>query len=349
MKIEKAYKNIEDIITCGFLYRGIYYDNNIIILKTISDKEYRLLPLYVAQESVDAIIYRLAFSTLMINGFNVLMDRNENIPELFNFYNSLSVVSLNNLVENSNKIYNEYLESLEFLEGFCYTEKSRVLWKVLSGRDVINSGSYYGILGSESLGLNTAQESWIVINKQLDVEDDYNTQFRLSLMITSAFSGKGAQTIERSYEAHKKELEELREEIAKYGQDKKRVIAKQHENNGWASALKSREDIVRELNREMSGNKDKHDMFVDSWIKKQRDAAEEAKKAAEEKQKAFRKKLETDIDLTKMEDSRVATPEEIAKLKKKKVIHGIELPSDPLEKKYKKEDVLRKIGGTIIK
>lgn len=193
MKVEIAYKNIEDIITYGFLCKGIRYSNNILILKTITDKEYRLLPFYVSYENVDTVIYRLVFSTFMINGYNVLINRNETIPDLFEFYNGLSTVSLNSLVENSNKIYKEYLESLDFLEGFCYTDRSRVLWKILSSKDIVSSGNYYGIQGSENLGLNTAQESWIVINKQLDAEDDYNTQFRLSLMVASSFSGKGVR------------------------------------------------------------------------------------------------------------------------------------------------------------
>lgn len=349
MKIEKAYKNIEDIITYGFLYRGIRYNNNTIILKTITDKEYRLLPFYASYESVDTILYRLAFSTFMINGHNVLDDRNEAIPELFNFYNGLSTVSLNNLLENSNKVYNEYLESLEFLEGFCYTDRSRVLWKILSSKDVVSSGSYYGIQGSENLGLNTAQESWIVINKQLDAEDDYNTQFRLSLMVASSFSGKGAQKIENSYDAHRKELDELRADIAKYGHNTNRVREQQRENNGWTKAPKSREDLVRELNREMSGEKDKHDIYIDMWIKQQRDKAEEVKRKVREKQYAFQEKLKKDIDFSKSEDSRIATPEEIAQLVKMKVTPGIARPSEPLNKDNSTEKVLRKIGGTVIK
>jgi hypothetical protein len=348
MRVEKAYRNIEAIITFGFLHKGLRYKNNIIILKTITDKEYQLIPFYTTYENLDSVLYRLAFSTFMINGYNFLVDRNETIPELFSFYNELSTVSLNKIMDASNKVYNEYIESLEFLEGFCYTDRSRALWKILSGKDVTTKGSYYGIQGTENLGLNSAQESWIVINRQLDSEEDYNTQFRLSLMIASSFSGKGAQKIENSYEAHLKELEELRADIAKYGHDRNRWINQQKERNGWGYIAKTREDLVRELNREMSGDKDKHDAYIESWIQKQKNQAELAEKEAERKRKEFRNKLNNDINFSKIEYSRAATAEEIANLDKKRVIPGTAKATDPLERGRRSEDVLKKFGSTVI-
>jgi hypothetical protein len=107
--------------------------------------------------------------------------------------------------------------------------------------------------------------------------------------------------------------------------------------------------MVRELNRQMSGDKDKHDVFVDDWIKKQKEKVEETKRLSEEKQKIFRDKVSKDIDFTKMEDSRMATPEEVKRLMKSKTIRGVDSPSDPLEKKYSAEDVIRKVSGTVIK
>lgn len=348
MKVETAYANLEEIITCGFLSRGIRYKDSVLILKTITDKEYHLLPFYAADEGITAVLYRLVFSTFMINGYNFLVNRNEIIPNLIDFYEGFSVVGFHSLVQQCNKVYEEYLESLEFLEGFCYTDKSRALWKILSKNKAINVNNYYGIPGTENLGLNTAQESWIIINDQLDAEESYNVQFRLSLMIASSFSGKGAQKIENSYEAHRKELEEVRMDLAKYGYDKKRILKEKEKIKGWSALPKTREDMVRELNREMSGDRDKHDNFIENWIKRQEEQALAVKQEAEMKQKAFRQKLEQDIDFTKFEDSRVATPEEVERLMKKKEKPGRAKASDPLEKKYSTEDVLKKIGSKII-
>jgi hypothetical protein len=346
MKVEKAYKNIEDIITYGFLYRGICYRDSVIILKTISDKEYKLIPFYIPDSNDNLPLYRLAFSTFMINGYNFLIDRNNNISKLIDFYNNISITSVQRLMANVNEVYKEYIDSLDFLEGFCYSDKSRVLWSIYKGS---NNSSLCGIEGIDNIGLNSTQESWIVINRQLDEEEEYNKDFRLSLMVASSMNGKGCQKIENQYDFHKKELEEVREGIVKYGYDKRRILKSKEENKGWATPLKTREDTVRELNRQMSGDKDKHDIFIDDWIKKQKEKVEDTKRLSEEKQKVFRDKIKKDIDFTKLEDSRMATPEEVERMMKSKTIRGVESPSDPLEKKHNTEDVLRKISGTVIK
>lgn len=346
MELERAYSNIEDIITYGFLCRGLCYKNSTIILKTISDKEYKLIPFYTPDQTDNLSLCRLAFSTFMVNGSNFLIDRNKNIPDLINFYKDISVTAFSKILADTNNLHKEYLDSLNFLEGFCYTDRSRVLWNIYSG---VNNLNFYGIEGSNNLGINSTQESWVAINRQLDSEEDYNREFRLSLMVASSMNSKGCKKIESSYEFHKKELEELREEIAKYGYDKRRILKKKEEKDGWAIPLKTREDIVRELNREMSGDMDKHDTFIDNWIKEQKEKAEEAKRLAEEKQKAYRAKINKDIDFSKMEDSRMATPEEVKRIMSKKVISGVTRPSDPLERKYSTEEVIRKVSGTVIK
>lgn len=348
MDVQRAYDNIEDIITYGFLFRGVCYNKSIIVFKTVSDKEYKLIPFYTDDENYTLLLYRLAFSTFMINGYNFLKDRNNNIPKLIDLYSKIPITALQHLIEQSNKIFKEYSDSVECLEGFCYSNRSRNLWNIFKSRTIASSGSYFGIEGIENIGLNSVQENWIMINRQLDDEESYNTQFRLSLMVASSFNPKGCKQIGTQYDTHKNELEEVRKDIEKYGYDKKRVLKNKEASAGWAHKLDTREDVVRELNREMSGDKDKHDLFIDEWLKNQREAVEAAKKAAEEKQAAFREKLNNDIDFSKVESSRMATPEEIERLTKRTVIKGVANASDPLEKTYSKEEVIRKVSGTII-
>lgn len=349
MDVQLAYDNIEDIITYGFLFRGICFNKTIIVLKTISDKEYKLIPFYTNDENYTLLLYRLAFSTFMINGYNFLRDRNNNIAKLVDLYSNIPIISLQNLIEQSNKIFKEYSDSVDCLEGFCYSGRSRNLWSIFKNPTIASNGSYFGIEGIENVGLNSVQENWIMINRQLDEEEDYNRQFRFSLMVASSFNPKGCKQIGTQYDTHKEELDELRKDVEKYGYDKNRIIKKKQENNGWASKLSTREDAVRELNRQMSGDKDKHDTFIADWIKIQQDKVEAAKLASEEKQKVFRDKLKNDVDFSKIESSRIATPEEIERLTKRSVVHGVMEPSDPLEKKYSTEDIIRKVSGTVIK
>lgn len=349
MEVKEAYENIDKIITYGFLPVGICYAGHSFVFKTITDKEYPFFNFLSKEDGVSQALYRLAYSTYLIDGNNFLQDRHFNVSTLIKFYSGLPSTLFKILLDLTSKIHKQYLDSVDYLEGFCYTNRSRHLWRVFQG-NMPNSGFYNGVAGSFNLGLNNVQENWIIINKSLDDEDNYETQFRLSLMVASSFSGKAAKDMGSRFDFHKKELQELREEIRKYGHDKKRIIQTKKEDL-WAPVLRTKEDIVRELNRQMSGHKDKHDLFIEKWIDNQAKAAEEAKKSVEEKQKSFRDNIYDDTYLEKTESSRIATPEDIAKImgNKKKNKPGLALPSDAYKRSDEQERVMRKLSGTVIR
>lgn len=310
MEVKEAYGYIEKLITHGFLTVGLDFGGLYIVLKSMNDKEVANLSYYINEEdSRSDFLYKLCFSTLSISGENILRDRNDRVKEIKEFYRCIPSILIRRIVDAIGDLNKIYIESLNYLEGFCYTSKSRHLWKLWD-----QDKNIYGIPGSDQLGINNVQENWIIINKQLDSEEEYDREFNLSVLVASSFNAKGAKTISRNYDFHKKELKELRDEIAKYGYDKKRV-EEQTKKDRWTAPVKGREDLVRELYRQMRGEKDKHDLFIDKWVEGQKRKAEDARKQAEERQKTYRKKLE-DIDLTQLEDSRPVSVEEIEKIKK---------------------------------
>lgn len=349
MNVKDAYANIEKIITYGFLPLGIRYKGHTFILKTITDKEFAFMTFLAGDDLIDLAKYRLAYSTYMVDGVNYLEDRTKQLPKLLSFYEKLPTPFFKVLSSISNDIHEKYLESINYLEGFSYTPRSRHLWNVLQG-NIPSNGLYHGISGTSNIGINIIQENWMIINKGLDSEEEYEIQFRLSLMVASSFSSKGAKEMGSRFDFHKKELEELRQEICKYGYDKKRVLSKKQENQ-WAQPIQSREDLVRELNRQMSGDQDKHDLFINEWIKKQEERADQARKAAEERRDQFRSTVLDDSSYEMMESSRLATPEDLEKLSniKKNTKRGLTTPTDAYQKSNEGERVLKKVSGTVIK
>ncbi|MBD3260228.1 MAG: hypothetical protein GF334_00895 [Candidatus Altiarchaeales archaeon] len=315
MNVHEAYDNIEKIICYGFLTVGVTIDGVEIILKNMTDREYERLQFYVLDKDNTAsqFLLQVAMATFMINGINVLEDRPCKVEELVSFYSKLPNQFVLRIVEIIRELQERYIETIRYLEGYCYTDGSRQLWKSI-GVD----GSFRvctGVPGIDSVGINQVQQSWMLINRQLDDEVKYGQDFGLSIMISSSFNAKGARSVQRSYEVRREELDQLRKDIAKYGFDKKR-ISEEKKSNQWTAPIKSREDLVRELYRQIRGKKDKHDLFVEQWIERQKKAAEEAKRRAEERQITFRKELES-IDLAQVEPSRPVTIEEIQKVKDK--------------------------------
>jgi hypothetical protein len=102
----------------------------------------------------------------------------------------------------------------------------------------------------------------------------------------------------------------------------------------------------------MSGKKDRHDLFIEQWMKQQRELAEEAKKQAEMKQKEFRAKLQ-DVDLTTVEGSRPISSVELKKILAKSKSIGRDSPATQYGPSFDGEDpkdrFLKKISARIIR
>lgn len=350
MTVQSAYDNLERIITYGFMSVRVQWGDSWLLLKNITDKEYTSSEmLRDTADPTQEFMYLLAYCTVFIGNHNILVDRSEKLGDLLSFYHRMPTVFLNKLKDTIQKINTEYIDSLKFLEGFCYTDRSRYLWRVLG---VGSRSLYMGIPGLDGVGTNSVQENWFIVNRRLDEEDVYEKDFNLSTLVASSMNAKGTKSITRVYEARKKELEELREDIAKYGYDKKRV-EEQKKKAEWTAPVKSREDLVRELYKQMRGEKDRHDLFIESWMTAQKEKAEEAKRSAEAHQKEFRESLK-EVDLSDMEGSRPVSSEELRRVlerQRKKVEVSGETQSyiSAFETYDQKDRFLKKISSTVIR
>ncbi|MCX7914295.1 MAG: hypothetical protein N2511_06900 [Thermodesulfovibrionales bacterium] len=308
MKVEEAYKNLEKIICYGFLYKKVVIDDFVLVIKSITDREYNKI-LSTSISNDDITLISLAYCTAFINKINLFNNRDNNILKLVEYYKRVPfcfIDKLINIVKDTNELY---LDSIEYLEGFSYSERSRYLWSVL---DPYKRSSFVGIEGIDEVGLNDVIENWIHINKKLDEEKEYNKSLDLTLLIVGAYNYKAARSLSKSYETHRKELEELRAEICKYGYSRKREIENDKKREEWTAPLLTREDLVKELYRQASGYKDKHDLFIEEWIRRQKEKADKVRKEVEEKQKSYRNKIEKENK--ELEISRPVTEDELKKI-----------------------------------
>ena len=187
-----------------------------------------------------------------------------------------------------------------------------------------------------------------MINRSLDEEEQYNTQLHLTLLITSGLDAKGSKKIAKNFEHRKTELDSLREDITKHGYDQKRV--EKEEETTWSNPtkLRTKEDLVRELYRQMRGEKDAHDQFIDAWVERQKKASEAARKRVEDRQKEFRQSFE-EMDLTSVEDSRPVTVEEIQQLNEKKSVTNANKYMTSYAESDHEERFLKKVSARVIK
>lgn len=346
MEVKEAYDLIGSIIIKGFIQSKFSCGELFCVLKSISDKEYGLLDNYVRPEDKSgSSASKLAVSTYFLNGINMIPDRDTKIQQMISFYKNLPVTIISRMISVVEDLHYTFLEAIEYLEGFCYTKYSRVLWKSI-GLSVSSGMNVSGIQGSEVFGINNIQENWILINRGMDDEEAYGRDFHLSTMVASSFNPKGVKVISNNFEFHRKEVEEARKDIAKYGYDKKRIEEQRRENE-WTAPIKTREDLVRELNRQMRGEKDKHDQFIDVWIERQKKQAEDTKLRIEEEQKAFRAKLDEKFSSINVEESAPVSSEYVEEIMKKRRVTSASIES--VDKIQDKDKFIKKVGSQIIR
>ena len=99
-----------------------------------------------------------------------------------------------------------------------------------------------------------------------------------SVFIASASNPDGVKKASRQMEAKRRNSRELRDELALFGSNENRNIILNlfdHSRAGWAPKIVTNDDLIKELNKQMQGVKDKHDLFFEETYAERRRLAEE--------------------------------------------------------------------------
>jgi len=344
MERAEAYSALADLIFKGFLTTELKVDNKLLIFKTVNEKEYDLIKVYSGRPDVLDYqmrfnVYFLIFSLFIADNQNILCDRSNKIPDLYKYFLSFPAQVLNKMVTDLNVLRTITYESVKYLEGFSYTNISRGNWVTLRG-NLPSTTEFTGIPGTSELGMNVHQESWCAINKAMDDEDDYHKDFILFLMVSSASNPKGSRTIRNQYESAKKMAEDRKKKMAKDGF----IDTKKWSPEGWAVSTDTAEELVAELEREISGVKDKHDIFMENYMKNLRDQAEKRVQEAEERINRIR---EGHDNVFIDGEQRAMTSEEVENLMSKKGNTTAIVPEDVVTPEDKNK-FYKKIGARVL-
>jgi len=283
MEKQEAYNILADLIFKGFLTSELIISEKSLILKTINEKEFDFIKIYAGNSKNEGYqtrfnIYLLIFSLFLIDNKIVFSNREENLTELYNFFSSIPEILFRHVMMKLNEIRAVSYDVLKYLEGFTYTNFSRSAWRSLRG-NLPSCTEFTGIPGTADLGMNVHQESWILINRSLDFEEEYDKDFSLAILISSASNPKGSRHIRSQHDSVVKGAEDRRQKLAREGF----IDVKKWSPEGWAAPVDTVEELVAELDRQMTGQKDKHDIFMENYLKRIREEAERKTREAEER------------------------------------------------------------------
>ena len=342
----KAYGDLRDLIFRGFLTYNFTFDKTRFVFKTLNKKEFDQIQclLHGIDDEDELQFYRslyfLSYSVYMVEGINVLKDRVYYLNKLQEFMKELPSKIVFRWDNRITRLQNDLTETQRYMEGFSYTEQSRKYWKTING-SYPNLEEFTGIPGTTELGMNIFQESWVSINRTIDDEEDYDTQFSLAVLIASASNPKGAKKLQSSYNAQKTELNEKRQKIAHFGYRE----AEYKSRAGWTAPTDTREELVAEMLRQIHGKKDKHDKVVDLYFDGLITTIEEREAEQAKRAEAARKERG---DAPIVGSTRVLTPKESEELMKRKPKTTITVPSEEQVNREDKSRIFSKIGSRVL-
>jgi hypothetical protein len=325
----------------GFLTAEFGINGQTMILKTVNEKEFDLIKFYSGDPDGKNYqnrfnIYFLIFSLFIVDHRNILPGRTDKIHEMYEFFGGMTDKLIRKIIENLNTVRVASYDCIKFLEGFTYS--TRGLWRVLSG-DLPCKVGFTGVPGTDELGLSIHQENWIAINRALDSEEEYNKDFNFSLLVASASNPKGSRHIRNQFDSSKKMAEDRRIKIMREGY----IDTRKWSSEGWAAPVDTAEELVAELERQMTGVKDRHDIFMEKYMERMREAAAKKARDAEERIKQIREGREGVL----IEGSqRALTPEEASKLVKNK--STVELVPEQVITEEDRNKFYKKIGSRVL-
>lgn len=344
---DAAYHSLADMIYRGSIFLRANIMGYSFIFKTLNEVEYNLVKIHTDSEdnlehTIKFNIMFMAYSVYMIGNVNVQIEREINVRKLYNFFKYIPSVVHKNIMKELLELRAFAQETSKYLEGFSYTDQSRRVWEIY-GRDVYRD-AYTGIFGSEKYGLNSFQEQWISINVGLDQEEKYHDNFMRAIMIASASNPKGSRRLSSQHEAKIQSVQEQRKKMAKEGYIDRTVT---WNAEGWAVPTDTAEALVAELERQMQGFKDKHDRYIEDYLRGLQEESDRRAQEIEQKRLEYAKKHEKEPLIT-VEQQALSRLEAERRFAERQNNNLVIVPSDEIASPEQTERFYKKISNRVL-
>lgn len=273
------YADVEELLSVGFLSHTIEVNGVSLSLRSLSPGDLYLLRSRVAQQDLEVSwkTWAVAHSIWMVDGWNLLGERNA-APMLYRLVQTFPKAVIDKLFYSLMGLFARVGLALRRTEAFCYEPYSRSLWG-FCGRKSPAAQSISGIPGTDSLGANHVQRMWLAFNLGEDDRLQHKQMWSSAKLVASANSPKGIKKINQSDDNLEKREDRRRKAAiarmvneARYGEefdeetgDMVVVVRGQAVKVPRVRTAHTTEDLEEEMRMWVAGEKDFHDLVVDSY------------------------------------------------------------------------------------
>ena len=276
------YTDLESLLSPGFLTHSVELGGMIMSVRTLFPGDLFLLQQRVGPRPTDRAwkAWLVSSSIWMVDG-QPLLGQPHATYQVYQSIRSLPNTALDVLFSLFTGLFNRAKKATRLLEAFCYEDFSRSMWR-MSGRQSLAREEYAGIPGVSSLGSTSIQRAWMAFNLMEDEKEDNLQAWTNAKFIASAHSPKGVRKL-NSHDSSTAKLEAERRErvIWESWAEVTRGIVRAPQNVVHRSV--TGDELSREMQMAMSGEKDLHDLVIDAYKEKIRRMHDDSKQQHQER------------------------------------------------------------------
>jgi len=268
----------------------------VISLRSMSPGDIHLLR-YRGGPSLSARMWKtwtVASSVWMVDGIN-LLEHPDSIHRVQRSLLGLPKTTLDVLFSTTMGLLNRVGTAVKRTESYCYESYSRVNWRI-AGRQSTMREEFTGIPGSGRLGMNHVQQMWVAFNLAEDDRLQHMQAWQSAKLVASAASPKGVKKLNRADESLRNR-EDSRRRTAIEQMVNDAFFGEEYEADAGEMVVMVRGEPVvvprvktartaDELSEQMrswvAGEKDWHDIVVDTYKQRVREQFQQEKTRREE-------------------------------------------------------------------
>lgn len=268
----EVYKDVEPLLFRGFLTVAADINDVHFVFKSLNHHELELLrfsgQLREGRISADFWPTFIAYGVFMVDGVNILPERERAFPDLKKLFGSFPKEAIANVVRHISEANRRATRAVPLTEAYAMETISRYRWLQLKGLD-LTSISSTGVDGSQRLGLNWAQQLWRALNHVEDRNEEHERDWENSKFIGSCFAGKGIQKVyNQDNERRRKDREERSSRKDKILREI--ILGEKPQANiltipgAVITGARTVEELAAQLEKDLKGEKDWHDQVIEA-------------------------------------------------------------------------------------
>lgn len=235
---------IEQLLFKGFITRKININGINIILKSLNQNEVNEISQNLSKDKKQ-IFYDIIYSIYKINNINILPIRDEYLNELYDAFSRLNLFLINKIVEaiNTITVYINEQSGIDF-KNYINSDSNKDRFSIYNSSNIpLNDPKFTAIQGTDLLGLNIFQEAWINLNSIMRSNEESKEKWETVKFICTLINPKAMKMIDT------KDPEKVKSNIQ------------------LSPDITTREGIIKELRKQIRGEKDLHDVIIEKYEK----------------------------------------------------------------------------------